>query len=111
MKKNTKGPITWFVHHPYYSGFIVFFFVFILSSIIAKKEFSLAKEEEEDGKIRTLQIVQQNIEQSLKSSYISTITLALTIGDDKKPKKFETVAQKIMESNEVIDGVRRSIST
>jgi PAS domain S-box-containing protein len=54
----------------------------------------------------TLQIVHQNIEQSLKNCYTTTLTLALTINDEGIPENFDYVAKKLTESNTSISAVQ-----
>ena len=53
-----------------------------------------------------LHIVNQNLEQSLKNCYTTTLTLALTINDKGVPENFDYVAKKLMESNKSISAVQ-----
>lgn len=53
-----------------------------------------------------LHVVRQNIDQSLKNCYTTTLTLALTINDKGIPENFEEVSEKLMETNTNINGVQ-----
>ncbi|MEW5675726.1 PAS domain S-box protein [Flavobacterium enshiense] len=53
-----------------------------------------------------LAVVHQNIEQSLKNSYATTISLALTIDDNGNVNNFEEVGKKLISSNNAIDAVQ-----
>ncbi|WP_121666896.1 PAS domain S-box protein [Mesonia aquimarina] len=98
--------LSWFLTRPYLSGFFVFCLVFLLSTIIAYQEYSLVKENVRKEKNSALALVEQNIDQSLKNSYISTFTLALTIDDEGKPKNFAEVSKKILANSTSIDALQ-----
>ena len=53
-----------------------------------------------------LHVVRQNIEQTLKRCYTTTLTLALTINNEGIPENFEEVSKKLMQSNDNINGVQ-----
>ncbi|MCG2612092.1 PAS domain S-box protein [Flavobacterium sp. SM15] len=53
-----------------------------------------------------LNVVKQNIEQTLKNSYAATITLALSIDDNGNPKNFEEVAKHLVDNYKYIDAVQ-----
>ncbi|MFV5695405.1 PAS domain S-box protein [Flavobacterium sp. LB3P122] len=53
-----------------------------------------------------LQVVNQNIEQSLKNCYTTSLTLGLTINDKGVPKNFDYVGKKLMELNPAINAVQ-----
>lgn len=95
----------WFIARPKTIGFILFISIFSIFIYIAYQEYTLAKESERQKEKQVLNIVKQNIEQSLKTSYVSALTLALTIDDKGKPKNFEKVSQKIISSNVTISGL------
>lgn len=53
-----------------------------------------------------LGVVKQNVEQTLRNSYVATITLALTIDDSGNPKNFEEVAKRLVSNYNSIDAVQ-----
>ena len=53
-----------------------------------------------------LNSVQKNIEQTLKASYTSTLTLAMTLNHHGEVENFETVASQIIQSNKDISTVQ-----
>ena len=75
-------------------------------SLMAVKQFTIEKEIKKAKRANTLEVIYQNIEQSLKNAYISTLTLALTIGDDGVPEDFEGIAQKLLNSNANLSAVQ-----
>lgn len=105
MNNKFKSFFYWFIARPKTIGFILFISIFSIFIYIAYQEYTLAKESERQKEKQVLNIVKQNIEQSLKTSYVSALTLALTIDDKGKPKNFEKVSQKIISSNVTISGL------
>ena len=105
MNNKFSSFFSWFVNRPKVIGFILFIIIFSIFTYIVYQEYSLAKESEKEKEKQVLNIVKQNIEQSLKTSYVSALTLALTIDDKGKPKNFEKVSQKIISSNVTISGL------
>jgi len=53
-----------------------------------------------------INVVQQNFEQILKTSYTTTLTLAMTVNDVGVPENFELIAPKLVYSNASIDAVQ-----
>ena len=105
MNNKFSSFFSWFVNRPKVIGFILFIIIFSIFTYIVYQEYSLAKESEKEKEKQVLTIVKQNIEQSLKTSYVSALTLALTIDDEGKPKNFEKVSEKIISSSVIISGV------
>ena len=105
MNNKFSSFFSWFVNRPKVIGFILFIIIFSIFTYIVYQEYSLAKESEKEKEKQVLTIVKQNIEQSLKTSYVSALTLALTINDEGEPKNFEKVSEKIISSSVTISGV------
>lgn len=108
MKSEIKWPkfIAWFLNKPKTTGVVIFI---CLSSIIGYtvyQQYRIIKEDEHREMDNTLQIVHQNIEQSLKNCYTTTLTLALTINDNGIPENFDNIAKKLLESNHSISAVQ-----
>ncbi|WP_168710311.1 PAS domain S-box protein [Flavobacterium sangjuense] len=53
-----------------------------------------------------LNVVRQNFEQILKSSYVTTLTLAMTVNDEGKPENFDKIAAQLVDSNPSINAVQ-----
>lgn len=108
MKLKTNWPkfINWYIINPKFSGLIVFVFLGIIFSLLASKQYASNIEFKRLEKINTLETIHQNIEQSLKNSYITALTLALTINDEGTPENFEGIGQKLLKSNSAISAVQ-----
>ncbi|WP_339658110.1 PAS domain S-box protein [Flavobacterium frigidarium] len=108
MKLKTNWPkfINWYIINPKLSGLIVFIFLGIIFSLLASKQYVSNIEFKRLEKINTLETIHQNIEQSLKNSYITALTLALTINDEGNPENFEGIGQKLLKSNAAISAVQ-----
>lgn len=73
---------------------------------IVYQQYRIIKEDERREMDNTLQIVYQNIEQSLKNCYTTTLTLALTINNKGIPENFDNIGKKLLESNHSISAVQ-----
>ncbi len=105
LEKKWPKFISWFLNKPKTAGLFVFI---CLSSIIGYtvyQQYRIIKEDERREMNNTLQIVHQNIEQSLKNCYTTTLTLALTINDNGIPQNFEYVGKQLMDSNSSISAI------
>jgi PAS domain S-box-containing protein len=108
MKSEKKHPkfIRWFLVRPKTTGFITFLFLSYVAGFIAWQQYKLIKEGEQREMNNILHVVHQNIEQSLKNCYTSTLTLALTINDKGLPENFDYVGKKLIETNANISTVQ-----
>src|SRR3970040_394791 len=108
MKSEKKWSefISWFLTRPKTSGFLVFLIMCFVVAFIVSQRFQIVKENEHREMSNTLNIVQKNIEQSLKNCYTTTLTLALTINDKGVPENFDYVGKKLTESNTRITAVQ-----
>ena len=104
-KKHNKF-IRWFIDNPRTTGFMTFIFLSYLAGFIVWQQHQLIKEDEQREMNFILRIVRQNIDQSLKNCYTSTLTLALTINDKGVPENFDYVSKKLMETNANISAVK-----
>ncbi|MES2806721.1 MAG: PAS domain S-box protein [Bacteroidota bacterium] len=105
---NKKYPkfISWFLNKPKTTGFITFLFLSYVVGFLVYQQYQLIKEDEQREMNNILHIVNQNLEQSLKNCYTTTLTLALTINDKGIPENFDYVGKKLMESNNSISAVQ-----
>lgn len=106
IEKKISPSISWFLSRPKTSGLLIFLFVFSLLNLIILLRYQVLKKSEINEMTMALNVVEQNIEQSLKNSYATTIGLALTIDDNGEPKNFESVSKQLLSSNTFIDAVQ-----
>ena len=105
-KKKYPDFILWFLNRPKTTGFIAFLFSSFIAGFIVVQQYQLVKEDEQQEMSNILKIVNQNLEQSLKNCYTTTLTLALTINDKGIPENFDYVGKKLLETNNVISAVQ-----
>lgn len=86
----------WLLKRPKVAGAFVFLFLSILIALFTHQRYLVLKENERREMTNIINMVRQNIEQSLRNSYTTALTLALTISDEGLPKNFEEVAGQLM---------------
>jgi PAS domain S-box-containing protein len=91
---------------PKVAGLFVFIFLLLIIGFITNQKYLIVKEAERQEMLSMLNVVKQNIDQSLKNSYTATLTLALTLNDDGKPVDFDKVAAQLVDSNSMIQAVQ-----
>ena len=96
LKKKPIKFIRWFIIRPKTSGVLSFLFSSAITILITFQQYQLVKEQEQREMNNILNVVHQNIEQSLKNYYTATLTLALTINDEGIPKDFEYVSKRLI---------------
>ena len=106
--QNSKRPqvILWFITHYKLSGFLTFLLLSIGTSLITYQRYHIIKENERREMASLLNVISQNIEQTLKNGYATALTLALTIDDKGNPIDFEGISEKILKTNTNIDIVQ-----
>ena len=106
MGKNIYSLINWLFNKPKTSGMIVFVLLCSIFTYIAVQQYKIDKENRRLEMSNTLDVITQNIEQTLKNCYTTTITLALTIDDDGIPQDFDAIGEKLLKSNNSINAVQ-----
>lgn len=106
FEKKITTLIGWFLSRPRTSGWITFALLLVILTQTAYYRYVSLEKSEQNEMNTILGIVQKNIEQSLKSSYATTISLALTIDDKGVPENFEKVSKQLISSNPYIDAVQ-----
>ncbi|RTY81165.1 PAS domain S-box protein [Flavobacterium sp. LS1P28] len=104
-KKKHNKFIRWFIDKPRTMGFMTFLILSCLTGFIVWQQYQLIKEDEQREMNTILHFVRQNIHQSLKNCYTSTLTLALTINDKGVPENFDSVSKKLIETNTDISAI------
>ena len=108
MSVSKKGVriTAWWIRKPVATGLLVSFFLLILIGFIANERYQIIKEDEHREMQNVLNVVKQNVEQTLRNSYTTALTLALTINDRGTPDHFEAVAAKLIDSNSNFQAVQ-----
>jgi len=106
MGKNIYNLINWFFRKPRASGLIVFISLSLIFSYIALQQYKIDKENRRVEMTNTLHAITQNIDQTLKNCYTTTLTLALTIDSNGIPKDFDVIGRKLLASNSSINAVQ-----
>ena len=91
---------------PKTTGLIVFVLLNILTLYIVLQRYEIAKETKRNAMTTDLNALQENIEQTLKNCYTTTLSLALTIDDNGIPRDFETIGAQLLASNNDIVAVQ-----
>lgn len=95
-----------FLTKPRATGFVTFLLLSIIVGFIGFQQYKIVKEDEHRAMRNKLQVINKNIEQSLKNSYTTTLTLALTINDQGIPENFDSIGKKLVASNQTISAVQ-----
>ena len=106
FKKNWKSVSQWFLTRPNTTGILVFFLFLLLVSFLVKLRYNAVRDNQHREMSNILNVVQYNFEQILKSSYATTLTLALTVNDDGVPENFDEIAPHLVNNNPNIDAVQ-----
>ena len=96
----------WFAIRPRTTGFLL---SIILSIGVISVSFLRNHIEREDERYEMnliLSDAHQNIEQSLKNCYTTTVSLALTLDNDGIPQNFDTISKQLIKSNPLICAVQ-----
>lgn len=105
LKRKYIKFLRWFILRPKTTGVLSFLFLSIITTLISFQQYQLVKELEQREMNNILNVVDQNINQSLKNYYTATLTLALTLDDKGIPKDFEYVSKQLIRSNNTIRAV------
>ena len=79
------------LERPRLAGILVFLFLLLLIGFITNQKYQIVKENERQEMLGILNVVKQNIDQSLKNSYTSAFLLALTLDEEGNPVDFEKI--------------------
>ena len=104
-KKNWGSFINWFAIRPRTAGFLVFLIFAIITIILSLLRNQILKDEDRDKMKIILNNAHQNIEQSLKNCYSTTVSLALTLDNNGIPQNFEAVSKQLIKSNPIVSVV------
>lgn len=105
-KNKWSNLIGWFLKRPKIAGLLVSLILCIVLFYVVSQRYQIVKENKEKEMEHILAGVQQNIGQSLKNCYATTLTLALIINDDDVPQNFDKIAEQLLASNSSINSVQ-----
>lgn len=105
-EKNWTIFINWFAIRPRTTGFLLFLVLAIATIFVGLLRNHILKEEERNEMNAILTNAHQNIEQSLKNCYTTTVSLALTINSDGIPRNFDTISKQLLKSNPLVSVVQ-----
>ncbi|HSD13958.1 MAG TPA: PAS domain S-box protein [Flavobacterium sp.] len=106
LKKKINALDNWFILHPKLSGTLVFIILFSILNLTIYFRYEVIRENEEHNMHYILNVIKQNVEQTLKNSYGATISLALSIDDSGNPKNFEDIAKNLVATYKSINAVQ-----
>nr|WP_315191549.1 PAS domain S-box protein [uncultured Flavobacterium sp.] len=106
MKKKWAKFVDWFIIRPRTVGFVVFILLFLTTVYVSDIRQNILLESEENKMNVILKDIHQNIEKSLRETYMSSFELALTINDKGIPENFEAVSKEILDNYPLINTVQ-----
>lgn len=106
LKRNWTKLSKWFLTRPNTSGTLVFLLLLVLVCFLVKQRHDTLIENQRREMSNIIGVVQQNFEQVLKTSYVTTLTLAMTVNDKGEPEDFEKIAAQLVNKNASIDAVQ-----
>lgn len=106
LKRNWARFSKWFLTRPNTTGTLVFLLLLCIVCFLVKSRYNVIKENQEREMSNILSVVRQNFEQTLKNSYVTTLTLAMSINDEGQPENFDKIAAQLVDSNSSIDAVQ-----
>jgi PAS domain S-box-containing protein len=106
VKKVTSKISNWFILQPKTLGFLTFIVALLIVGFFVSLRYKIFKENQQREMSNVLEVVHQNIEQILKNSYTTTLTLAMSIDDEGVPRDFDKIGEKLVTKNSSIDAVQ-----
>jgi PAS domain S-box-containing protein len=98
--------INWFAIRPRATGFLLFLILCIGIIAVSLLRNHILKEEERNQMNIILANAHQNMEQSLKNCYTTTVSLALTLNNDGIPQNFDAVSDQLIKLNPIVSAVQ-----
>jgi len=105
-EKTWTSFINWFALRPRITGVLLFMILSIATIVVSLMRSHILKEEERKEMYTILTNAHQNIEQSLKNCYTTTVSLALTLNNDGIPQNFDTISKQLIKLNPIVSAVQ-----
>ncbi|RZK10723.1 MAG: PAS domain S-box protein [Flavobacterium sp.] len=106
LKKSWNSFVNWLIDRPKRTSYLVLLLCLIISYFIISLRYEVSYKNHEREMSGILNTVYKNIDQTLKASYTSTLTLAMALNHHGDVEDFDGVAQKIIQSNSDISAVQ-----
>jgi len=106
FKRNWNTFSKWFSTRPNTSGALVFLLLLLLVFFLVMSRYNIGKENQQREMSNILNVVQSNFDQILKNSYVTTLTLAMTVNDNGVPENFDKIAPQLIRANGAIDALQ-----
>ncbi|MDR6969317.1 PAS domain S-box-containing protein [Flavobacterium arsenatis] len=106
LKKAWTSIVNWLIDRPKRTSYLVLFVCLIISYFIISLRYEVSHKIHDREMSAILHTIHKNIEQTLKASYTSTLTLAMTLNHHGEVEHFQTVASQIIQSNPDISAVQ-----
>jgi len=106
---HNKGPYSFkskFFSRPILAGLLSFIFLFLLGFFILFQSYQIIKESEEREMINVMDLVEKNLNNSLKDSYSVALSMGLLIDDEGNITDFEEYAPLLLQRYPVIDVIQ-----
>jgi sensor domain CHASE-containing protein len=94
------------IQKPAMAGFLVFIIVLLLGSFIYWQRYRILTEERNREMFGVIEVIENNISQTLKSSYSAALSQALLIGDSGEIYDFEAKAPQLLDANPNLDAIQ-----
>jgi PAS domain S-box-containing protein len=98
--------MNWFTIRPRTIGFLLFLILSIANITVSLLRNQIMRVEEHQEMNKILSEVHENMEQSLKNCYSTTVSLALTLNNDGIPQNFDTISKELLHSNPIVSAVQ-----
>lgn len=105
QKESDRSKAKEYLIKPFTAGILTFLFFLLVGGIVLWQRFRIMEEEQQQEMTGIANLVEENIEQSLKNTYSAALTLALLIDDQGEISHFESVAPQLVDRNPIIDAV------
>lgn len=97
--------IKWFAVRPNFSGFLLFFVLSIAAISVCLLRNQILRDKEKNEMNSILSLISQNIEQSLKNCYTTSVSLALSLDNEGVPQNFNAIGKQLVDSNPIVSVV------
>ena len=78
----------------------------IIATFIIYQQYKYLREVEKTDSYNLLNVVENNIEQTINSALLATTSLALSVNDEGVPLGFEELGKQLVDENEFVDGIQ-----
>ncbi|MBX9808176.1 MAG: CHASE domain-containing protein, partial [Flavobacteriaceae bacterium] len=106
FENNWTRFMNWFAIRPRTIGFLLFLILSIANITVSLLRNQIMRVEEHQEMNKILSEVHENMEQSLKNCYSTTVSLALTLNNDGILQNSDTISKELLHSNPIVSAVQ-----